>query len=67
MLARFYPTTGIPDPDWWEALWPRPNKVVAALGVQPGGEAVDLCRGDGLYTVSLAPRDGSSATTSTRK
>jgi ubiquinone/menaquinone biosynthesis C-methylase UbiE len=54
MLAGFYPATEMPDADWWEALWPRPNQVVAALRVQPGGEAVDLCCGDGLFTVSLA-------------
>ena len=44
----------MPDVDWWEALWPRPSEVIAALGVQAGAEAVDLCCGDGLFTVPLA-------------
>jgi SAM-dependent methyltransferase len=52
--AAFYPATAMPDPEWWEALWPRPGGVVAALGIGPGGEVVDLCCGDGLFTVPLA-------------
>ena len=35
-------------------MWPRPEEVVAALGVRSGDEAVDLCCGDGLFTVPLA-------------
>jgi ubiquinone/menaquinone biosynthesis C-methylase UbiE len=44
----------MPDPEWWEALWPRPDEVVAAFGVEPGGEAVDLCCGYGLFTIPLS-------------
>jgi SAM-dependent methyltransferase len=54
VLAGFYPATAMPDPEWWEALWARPGEVVAALGIETGGEAVDLCCGDGLFTVPLA-------------
>lgn len=54
MLEGLFPATAMPDPDWWEALWPRPGEVVAALGPASGGEAVDLCCGDGLFTVPLA-------------
>lgn len=45
----------MPDPDWWQALWPQPSQVFADLGVTPGmGMAVDLCCGDGLFTAPLA-------------
>jgi ubiquinone/menaquinone biosynthesis C-methylase UbiE len=50
----FFPGTGMPDADWWEALWPQPAKVLADLGIEPGIEAVDLCCGDGLFTAPLA-------------
>ncbi len=49
-----FPATAMPDPDWWLVLWPRPADVLAALGVEPGMEtAVDLCCGDGLFTLPL--------------
>ena len=50
---EFYPATAMPDPGWWEVLWPRPGEVVASLGFAPGGEIVDLCCGDGLFTLPL--------------
>ena len=53
-LPGFYPATAMPDPDWWQALWPEPHKVLAALGVRPDMEVVDLCCGDGLFTAPLA-------------
>lgn len=53
-LPGFFPETAMPDADWWEALWPEPQQVLAALGVQPQMEAVDLCCGDGLFTAPLA-------------
>ena len=54
MLPGFHPATAMPDSDWWEALWPRPAEVTGRLDVAPGGEEVDLCCGDGLFTVPLA-------------
>ena len=54
MIAGFFPATVMPDPDWWQALWPRPDEVLAALGVRSDMEAVDLCCGDGLFTAPLA-------------
>jgi SAM-dependent methyltransferase len=54
MLPGFFPATAMPDPDWWSALWPEPAVVLAALGVTPASEVVDLCCGDGLFTVPLA-------------
>ena len=54
-VGRPFPATAMPDPEWWLALWPRPADVLGALGVEPGLEiAVDLCCGDGLFTVPLA-------------
>jgi len=44
----------MPDPDWWQALWPRPDKVLAKLGLEPTAEVIDLCCGDGLFTIPLA-------------
>jgi len=53
-LPGFFPATAMPDPDWWQALWPRPQQVLAALGVRPDMEVIDLCCGDGLFTAPLA-------------
>ncbi len=52
-LPGFFPATAMPDPDWWQALWPDPKQVIAALGVRPDMDVVDLCCGDGLFTVPL--------------
>ena len=50
----FFPATAMPDPDWWQALWPKPQQVLAALGIRPDMKVVDLCCGDGLFTAPLA-------------
>ena len=44
----------MPDPDWWLALWPRPDEVLETLGLEKAAEVVDLCCGDGLFTIPLA-------------
>lgn len=44
----------MPDPGWWEALWPDPAKVLSDVGVRPGMEVVDLCSGDGWFTLPLS-------------
>ncbi len=54
MLEGFFPATAMPDPDWWQVLWPRPDEVLAKSGIQRNAEAVDLCSGYGLFTVPLA-------------
>lgn len=54
MLEGFFPATAMPDADWWQALWPQPDEVLAKLGIERGMDAVDLCCGDGLFTVPLA-------------
>ncbi len=54
MMDEFFPATAMPDRDWWANLWPNPENVVRCLGVEPGMVVVDLCCGDGYFTVPLA-------------
>ena len=44
----------MPDPGWWEALWPDPTKVLRDVAVTPGIDVVDLCCGDGWFTFPLS-------------
>ncbi len=44
----------MPDPGWWEALWPDPTKVLRDVGVTSGMDVVDLCCGDGWFTYPLS-------------
>ena len=53
-LPGFFEGTGMPDPGWWEALWPDPAKVLRDVGVSPGTDVVDLCCGDGWFTFPLS-------------
>jgi ubiquinone/menaquinone biosynthesis C-methylase UbiE len=53
-IEGMFPATTMPDADWWQALWPQPEKVLADIGVEPGMHVVDLCCGDGLLTAALA-------------
>ena len=53
-LEGLFPATSMPDSDWWHALWPRPEEVLEGLGIEKEAEAVDLCCGDGLFTIPLA-------------
>jgi SAM-dependent methyltransferase len=54
MNAAPFPATSMPDADWWQTLWPDPAATLARLGIAPEGKAIDLCCGDGLFTVPLA-------------
>jgi len=54
MIVGFFPATTMPDADWWQALWPDPPKMLVEMGVEPGVVAIDLCCGEGLFTVPLA-------------
>ena len=49
-----FPATGMPDRDWWAALWPNPGEVVRSLGIKPGMIVLDLCCGDGYFTGPIA-------------
>jgi SAM-dependent methyltransferase len=53
MTDAFFPATAMPDPDWWQALWPAPRRVLAEMGIETGMVVVDLCCGDGLFTAPL--------------
>jgi ubiquinone/menaquinone biosynthesis C-methylase UbiE len=44
---------GMPDRDWWEALWPDPLAVLRSIGIGRGMTVVDLCCGDGYFTAPL--------------
>src|SRR3979409_1419253 len=50
----FFEGTEMPTAGWWEALWPDPAGVLAAVGVKPGMEVIDLCSGDGWFTLQIA-------------
>jgi len=49
----FFQGTEMPTAGWWEALWPDPAKVLAAVGVAGGMTVVDLCSGDGWFTLQI--------------
>ncbi len=54
MIPGFFQGTEMPPAGWWEALWPDPAKVLASVGLKPGMEVVDLCSGDGWFTLQIA-------------
>lgn len=53
-LAGFFVGTEMPDPNWWETLWPDPASVLALTGLAPGMNVIDLCCGDGWFTLPIA-------------
>ena len=50
----FFEGTEMPTAGWWEALWPDPAGVLAAVGLKSGTEVIDLCSGDGWFTLHIA-------------
>src|SRR5438105_14296303 len=50
----FFAGTEMPNAGWWEALWPDPAAVLAAVGVKPNMAVMDLCSGDGWFTLQIA-------------
>jgi ubiquinone/menaquinone biosynthesis C-methylase UbiE len=44
----------MPTAGWWEALWPDPARVLAAVGLRSGMNVIDLCSGDGWFTLQIA-------------
>lgn len=50
----FFVGTEMPTAGWWRALWPEPARVLEAVGLKPGVDAVDLCCGDGWFTWEMA-------------
>jgi SAM-dependent methyltransferase len=53
-LSGFFEGTEMPTAGWWEALWPDPARVIAAVGIKPGMDVIDLCSGDGWFTLQIA-------------
>lgn len=51
---EFFEGTEMPTAGWWEALWPDPAGVLAAVGMKPGMTVIDLCSGDGWFTLQIA-------------
>jgi SAM-dependent methyltransferase len=51
---EFFEGTEMPTAGWWEALWPEPAAVLAVVGIKPEMEVIDLCSGDGWFTVQMA-------------
>ncbi|MDB5602694.1 MAG: methyltransferase [Xanthobacteraceae bacterium] len=52
-IPGFFQGTEMPTAGWWEALWPDPAGVLSAVGIEPGMEVVDLCSGDGWFTLQI--------------
>jgi len=52
--AGFFQGTEMPTAGWWEALWPDPAGVLVKVGVRPGMDVIDLCSGDGWFTLQIA-------------
>lgn len=50
----FFSGTEMPTAGWWEALWPDPAGVLASVGLEPGMDVIDLCSGDGWFTLQIA-------------
>jgi ubiquinone/menaquinone biosynthesis C-methylase UbiE len=52
--SGFFEATEMPAAGWWEALWPDPVGLLTAVGIKPGMEVIDLCSGDGWFTLQIA-------------
>src|ERR1700751_841685 len=50
----FFEGTGMTDPGWWEALWPDPAGVLTSVGLKSDMDVIDLCSGDGWFTLQIA-------------
>ncbi|MHB8551736.1 MAG: class I SAM-dependent methyltransferase [Acidiferrobacterales bacterium] len=55
---QLFSATAMPDRDWWQALWPDPERIVRILGIQCGMEVVDLGCGYGYFTAAIARQVG---------
>jgi SAM-dependent methyltransferase len=50
----FFVGTEMPAAGWWEALWPDPAGVLVQVGIKPDMDVIDLCSGDGWFTLQIA-------------
>jgi ubiquinone/menaquinone biosynthesis C-methylase UbiE len=53
VLPGFFKGIEMPTAGWWEALWPDPAKILAQVGVKSGMDVIDLCSGDGWFTLQI--------------
>jgi tRNA/tmRNA/rRNA uracil-C5-methylase (TrmA/RlmC/RlmD family) len=44
----------MPNAGWWEASWSDPESVLAKVGIKSGMDVIDLCSGDGWFTLQIA-------------
>jgi SAM-dependent methyltransferase len=44
----------MPNAGWWEALRPDPAGVLSKVGIASGMVVIDLCSGDGWFTLQIA-------------
>lgn len=51
---NFFPCTGMPDLGWWAELWPNPKETLRLIGINPDMTVLDLCCGNGHFTIPLA-------------
>jgi SAM-dependent methyltransferase len=49
----FFEGTEMPTAGWWATLWPDPVRVLEAVGLKSGMDAIDLCCGDGWFTLDM--------------
>jgi ubiquinone/menaquinone biosynthesis C-methylase UbiE len=54
MNSGFFQGTEMPDAGWWEALWHDPARVLFESGLTAGVAAIDLCAGNGWFTLPMA-------------
>ncbi|HEY5280074.1 MAG TPA: class I SAM-dependent methyltransferase [Pseudolabrys sp.] len=52
--AGFFEGTEMPTAGWWESLWPDPADVLGRIGLRRGSDVIDLCSGDGWFTLQIA-------------
>jgi len=52
--AGFFEGTEMPTAGWWEALFSDPAEVLTAVGIRPRMDVIDLCCGDGWFTLRIA-------------
>src|SRR4029078_11575690 len=50
----FFQGTEMPDAKWWQTLWPNPAQTLTLVGLGRGMYAIDLCCGDGWFTLPMA-------------
>jgi len=50
----FFEGSEMPTAGWWPALWPDPASVLTSVGLERNMDAIDLCCGDGWFTLDIA-------------